>query len=119
GGGLLRRGLFRCGLLGAALRLAATLGGTLVDQRNGLGERDRLRRLVARDRGVNTAGRDVGAIAAVLDRDAAKAWMLAQRLAGIGAEAAAARALCNLLRNQRHRAVEADVEHFIAGLETC
>src|SRR6185436_12098423 len=112
-GSLLWRGLLCCSLLGAALRLAAALGGALADQRDGLGERDRLGRLVARDRGVNAAGRDVGAIAAVLDGDAAKARMLAERLAGIGAEAAAARAFGDLLRNQRHRAVEADIEHLI------
>src|SRR4051812_29888685 len=75
-----------------ALRLAAALGGALVDQRDGLGERDRLGRLVARDRGVDPAGRNVGAIAAVLDGDAAKARMLAERLTRVGAEAAAARA---------------------------
>src|SRR5438309_1196422 len=66
GGGLLRRGLLRCSLLGAALRFAAALGGALVDQRDGFGERNRLWRLVARDRGVDAAGRDVGAVAAVL-----------------------------------------------------
>jgi hypothetical protein len=44
--------------------------------------------------------------------------MLAERLAGIGAEAAAARALCDLFSNQCHRAIEADVEHLIAGFKT-
>src|SRR5947207_636049 len=115
--GLLRRGLLRCSLLGAALRLAAALGGALVDQRNGFGERNGIRRLVARDRGVDAAGRDVRAVPAVLDSDATEARMLAERLAGIGAEAAAARALGDLFSNQRHRAVEADVEHLIAGFQ--
>ena len=67
--------------------------------------------------GVDAAGGDIGAVAAALDRDAAERRMIAQRLAGIGAEAAAARALGDLLRDQRHRAVEADVEHLVAGLE--
>src|SRR6185436_1038683 len=116
-GSLLWRGLLCCSLLGAALRLAAALGGTLVDQRNGLGERDRLGRLVARDRGVDAAGRDVSAVAAILHCDAAKARMLAERLARVGAEAAAARALGDLFRNQRHCTIEADVEHLIAGFQ--
>src|SRR4029079_15828985 len=66
---------------------------------------------------VDAAGRDVGAVAAVLDRDATQARMLAKRLAGGGAYAAPARALGDLFRDQRHRAIEADVEHFVAGLE--
>ena len=43
--------------------------------------------------------------------------MLAERLAGIGAEAAAARAFRDFLGDQRDRTVEADIEHLIAGLE--
>ena len=43
--------------------------------------------------------------------------MLAERLARIGAEATAARPLGDLLRDQRHRAIEADVEHLIAGFQ--
>src|SRR5205807_2028414 len=39
------------------------------------------------------------------------------RCVGIGAEAAAARPLGDLFSNQRHRAIEADVEHLIAGLQ--
>ena len=74
-------------------------------------------RLVARDRGVDAAGRDIGAVAAALDRDTAKRRMIAERLAGIGAETAAARALGDLLGDQRHRAIEPDVEHLVAGLE--
>ena len=66
-------GFFRRGLLGATLRFAAALGGALVDQRDRFGNRDGLRRLVARDGGVDAAGGDVSAIAAVLDRDAAEA----------------------------------------------
>src|SRR5882672_7549415 len=105
------------GLLGAPLRLAAALGDAFVDQRDGFFERDGLLRLVAGDGGVDAARRDIGAVAAALDRDAAKGRMLAQRLAGIGAEAAAARAFQNLLGNQRDRPVEPDIEHFVAGLE--
>ena len=44
--------------------------------------------------------------------------MIAKRLAGIGAEAAAARTLCHLLGDQRHGPVEADGEDLIAGFET-
>ena len=66
---------------------------------------------------MSLAGRDVGAVAAVLDGDAAEARMLADRLAGIGAEAAAARTLGDLLGDQRHRAIEADVEYFVAGFQ--
>ena len=77
---------------GAALRLAAALGCALVDQRDGFVQRDRVLGLVARDRRIDPAGGDIGAVAAVLDRDAAEARMIAERLAGIGAEAAAARA---------------------------
>src|SRR5258708_15228913 len=103
-----RCGFFRSGLLGWLLRghicldrrflcrslflasrgLAAALGGALVDQRNGLLECDSLRRLVARQRGVDTVDAAIGAIAAVLHGDgAAGLRSLAGRLAGIAAEA--------------------------------
>ena len=84
---LLRRRL----LLGAPLRLAAALGDALVDQRDGFFQRDGFLGLVARDGGVDAARGDVGAIAAALDGDAAERRMIAQRLARIGAETAAAR----------------------------
>src|SRR5258708_38074186 len=105
------------GLLGAPLRLAAALCDAFVDQRDGFCERDGFLGLVAGDRGVDAAGRDIGAVAAALDRDTAKSRMLAQRLAGIGAEAAAARAFQNLFGNQRDRPVEPDIEYLVAGLE--
>src|SRR5258707_375397 len=45
------------------------------------------------------------------------ARMLAERLAGVGAETTAARTLGNFFGDQCHRAVEADVEHLVAGFE--
>src|SRR6201999_2151640 len=57
-----------CGF-GTALRLAAALGDTFVDQRDGLRQRDGLFRLVARDGGVDATRGDIGAITAALDRD--------------------------------------------------
>src|SRR5450432_3343522 len=91
--------------LGAALRLAAALGDAFVDQRDGFFERDGFLRLVAGDRGVDAARRDIGAVTSALDRDAAKRRMIAQRLAGIGAEAAAARSFQDFLGNQRDRPI--------------
>src|SRR5262249_18301012 len=105
----------RPGLL--ASRLAAALGRALVNQGDRFGKRDLILVLVARDGRVDAAGGDIGAIAPILDRDRAKARGIGERPAGIWAEAATARALCDLLRNQRHRAVEADSEDLIAGLE--
>src|SRR5258707_450714 len=102
---------------GVALRLAATLRHAFVDQRDGFFERNGLLRLVAGNGGVDAARGDIGAIAAALDRDAAKGWMIAQGLAGIGPEAPAAWAFCNVFSNQRHGTIEADVEHLVAGLE--
>ena len=43
--------------------------------------------------------------------------MLTERLARIGAEASSPRTLGDLLRDQGHRAVEADVEDVVAGLQ--
>ncbi len=43
--------------------------------------------------------------------------MIAERLAGIGAEAATAWALGDLLGDQRDGTVQTDIEHLIAGLE--
>ena len=43
--------------------------------------------------------------------------MLAERLAGIRAEAAAARSLGDLFRDQRHRAIEAAVEYLVTGFQ--
>ena len=52
-------------------------------------ERDRLRRQVARQCGVDAIMADIGPVAAALDHDrSALARMLAERAAGIGAEAA-------------------------------
>src|ERR1700722_5203911 len=73
--------------------------------------------LVAGDRGIDAAGRDIGAVAAALDRDPAEGRMIAQRLAGIRPKTPAARAFGDLLGNQRDGAVEPDVEHLVAGLE--
>src|SRR6185437_3341293 len=131
-GGLLRRRLFHwLGWLGhlgirrgrlrlrrlPGLALAAAFGRPLVDQRDRLGERDRVLVLVARNRGIDAARGDIGAIAAVLDRDRAKGRMVAELPARVGAEAPAAGSLRQLLRNQRHRAVEPDVEDLVAGLQ--
>src|SRR5262249_17778438 len=82
-----------------------------------LRQRDRLGRDVTRDGGVDPASGDIGAIAAGLLRNRAKARMIAERLAGIGAEAAAARTFCHFLGNQRHGAVQAAIEDMVAGLK--
>src|SRR6185437_1100567 len=58
-----------------------------------------------------------GAVTAALDRNRAKARMVAKLLAGIGAEPAAARSLRHLLGDQRHCAVEPDVKDLVAGFE--
>src|SRR4051812_33755003 len=109
--------LFGFNFLGRAFRLAATLRDPLINQRDGFRQRDGVRGLVAWNRGVDAAGRDIGAVASVLDCDAAKGRMIAQRLAGIGAEAAAARSLRNLLCNQRDRTVKPNVEHLVTCLK--
>src|SRR5262249_42944038 len=113
--GLVASGL---GALGRLLRfgLAATLGRALVDQCDRLGQRDRILLELGRDRGVDAARGDTGAVAAALHRDSAKRRVIADRLAGIRTKAPA-RALCGLLRDQRHGAIEADVEHLVAGLQ--
>ena len=116
-GGFGDRGLGGLGLLAAPLRLAAALGDPFIDQGDGFGQGDAVLGLVARDGGVDPARGDIGAVAATLDRDAAERWMIAERLAGISAEPPAARALGDLLRDQRHRAIEPDVEHLVAGLK--
>jgi hypothetical protein len=58
-----------------------------------------------------------GAIATVLQRDDAAAGVIAERLAGVGAEPAAARTLGDFLRDQRDRAIEADGENIVAGFK--
>src|SRR5271170_2843707 len=112
--------LLRCsGLRGlaAARRLAAGPLRARGDERQSLVQRDRLRRLVAGQGGVDTVMGDVGPVAAVLHQHgAALVRMVAERAAGVAAEAAA-RALGDFLRDQRHRAVEADVEHIVARLD--
>src|SRR6185437_2997784 len=107
-----------CSLLGfrLAAALVSSLGRALVDQRDGFRQRDRVLFLVARDRRVDAARGDIGAVTAALDGDCAERGMIAELLAGIGAEAAAARTLGNLFRDQRHGAIEADIEHFVTGL---
>src|SRR6202011_1128397 len=101
-------------------RPAAERLGARVEQPHGFVERDRLRRLVARQGRVDTVVADVGAVAAVLRRHRAALYrMLAERPAGVGTEAAPALALELLVRNQRHRAVEPDGEHVVARLEAC
>ena len=106
------RGLLRRRAAGRALppraRAAAALGAG-VDQRRRLVERDGLRRLVVRQVGVDAVVADVGAVAAVLGDDhAALLRMLAELLAGVGAEAAALAGIELLLLDQRHRAIEPD-----------
>src|SRR5581483_711512 len=59
---------------------------------------------------------DIGAVAAVLQCNGTKARMIAKRLAGISAEAPA-RTLCGLLGNQRHGAVESDIEDLVARFQ--
>src|SRR5258708_2979462 len=105
------------GLLDVAGGLAATRGHAFVNQPDRFRKRDGVRRLVAGDRGVDASRGDIGAVASVLDRDAAKGRMIAQRLARIGAEAAAARALCNFFGNQRDGPVQSDTEHLVTGLQ--
>src|ERR1700730_1161395 len=109
--------LCRLGFLGATFGLGPALRHAFVDQRDGFGQRDGVLGLVARDGGVDAAGRDIGTVAAALDRDAAKGWMIARRFAGIGPEAAAARGFCNFLGDQRDGSVQSDVEHLVARLE--
>src|SRR6202012_2227840 len=87
-----------CGLCLLRL-LAAALGRALVDQRDRIRQRDRILVLVAGNGRVDAARGDVSAIAAVLDRDRAERGVIAERLARIGAEAAAARALGDFLRD--------------------
>ena len=100
--------------LAARGRAAAALGAG-VDQRGRLVERDRLRRLVVRQVGVDAVVADVGAVAAVLGDDrAALLRMLAELPAGIGAEAAALAGIGLLLLDQRDRAVEPDGEDVVA-----
>src|SRR4051812_42479742 len=118
--GLQRLVLFGLGwlrLLRHTLRLAAALGGTLIDQRDGLGQGDGLLRLVAGNGGIDAARGDIGAIAAALGHHGTESGMLAERLAWIGAKTPA-RPLCDFFRDQRHRAVEADVEHLVTGFKT-
>src|SRR2546423_13059041 len=43
--------------------------------------------------------------------------MIAQGFSGISAETSTARTLCDFFRDQRHRAVEADVKDFVAGFQ--
>src|SRR6185312_1361951 len=98
--GLGRLRCLLCSLLG--FRLSAALGCALVDQRDRFRQRDRILFLVARDRRVDAARGDIGAVAAALHCDRAERGMIAELFAGIGAEAAAARALGDLLRIQGH-----------------
>ena len=69
-------------------------------------------------RGVDAVMADIGAVAALLDHHRATlVGMVAERAAGIGAEAAAFAGIELLLGDQRDRAIEPDVEHVVAGLE--
>src|SRR6202000_3539259 len=77
-GGLARR---LGAAFGRALGLGAALRHALIDQRDGFGQGDGVGRFVARDRGVDATGRDVGAVAAVFDGDRAERRMIAERLA--------------------------------------
>src|SRR5262249_55224571 len=88
----------------------------LVDQRDRLGQGDCVLFDLARDRGVDAARGDVGAVTAALHGNGSERWMIADCLAGVSAEAAA-RALPGLLRNPRDRAIEADVEALVAGFK--
>ena len=89
-----------------------------VDQRDGLLERDGLGRLVGRQRRIDAVVADIGTVAALLGHDrAALGRVIAERAARIGAEAALARTLGDLFGDQRHRAIEADGEDLLRGIE--
>src|SRR5262249_44719234 len=107
GGGFCRR-----------LFLFAPAAGARVAQPHRLLQRDGVGRHVGRQRGVDAIVADIGAIAAVLDHDRpALVGMIAERAAGVGAEAPLAWPLGLLLLDQGHRAVEPDREHVVAVRE--
>src|SRR4029077_2720086 len=118
---------FRLGLGGCCAFgfLAPMPGGTaafcrpFIDQRDRFRKRDVVRGLVARNRGVDAAGRYIGAVTAVLDRNHPKGGVIAQWSARIGAKAPAPGPLGDFFRDQRHGPVETDVEHLVASLEAC
>ena len=120
GSGFLGRGL-AAGLLASGcppFRRPAGVCGAGIKQHNGLVERDGVGRLVGRQSGVHAVVAGVRAVATVLDHDRpAFIGMIAQYLAGIGAEAATAARIGLLLRDQGHGAVETDAENIVAGFE--
>src|SRR5215475_14164512 len=100
--------------------LAAAACGAGLQQRQRLLERDRLRRYVGRQRGVDAVVTHVGSIAPILHHHRATlVGMIAQRASGIGAEAALAghdrlavvRMLADFARQRQEseRAVKIDV----------
>ena len=89
-----------------------------IDQGGGFFKGNGLGRLVGRQRGIDAFMADIGAIAALLRYDwAALGRMVAEQAAGIAAKAASARPFGPLLRDERHRAVEADREDLFRRIE--
>src|SRR5262249_15383713 len=106
------------GRFGRRFLLAAAARGARVDQPHRLLQRDGVGRHVGRQRGVDAIVADIWTIATVLDHDRpALVGMIAERAAGVGAEAPLAWALGLLLLDQGHRAVEPDREHVVAVRE--
>src|SRR5262245_15640645 len=114
-GGLLASLLGGSFLLGRGLLAIAAARRAGVEENDRLLEGNRLRRHIGRQGGVDAIVTRIGSVAAVLDHDrTALVGMVAERAAGIGGEAAFARAFGLLLLDQRHGAVEPDGEHLVA-----
>jgi hypothetical protein len=89
-----------------------------VDERHRFIKRDRVRRLVRRQRCVDAFVADIGAVAAILRHNrAALDRMIAERPAGIGAKASSARTLGAFLGDERHSAIKADGKDFLRRFE--
>src|SRR6201999_1507979 len=104
-------------LLCRTLWLAAGLGGTLLDQRDGFGQRELFGLDIVRNGRVNAVDGDVSTVPALLPHNSAAACrIVADSNARVRAEAAAW-ALGNLLCDQRYGAVEADGVDIFASLQ--
>src|SRR5712672_420936 len=99
--------------LAARARRSAGLGGAGVQELDRLRQRDLIGRDVARQRRVDAGIAHIGAVAAVLGHDRTAFRVIADRASGIGAEAALARTLGDLLGDQGDGAVEADAEDLV------